>query len=475
MEFLRAVFNHLVLPPQVPGGQDWDVEAISQDVLKRVIRACETIDAVIDSPWSEAFQSLRASFHACFSLNSGRLERSTMLEHFSQLDQTHMLILHVVEQNSALLVRRDTWLVEHMYKRFVVANENSNGQQCIFEAFETSATSERVLAADGALQWDFPGRSVQVPLDVFADVPFQESLATFLEQASMESLHSLQANAWKANVSVIETRDTTDPALITHMLMPLLEAIGSHYQAPVLRKRVRDEVNIQGEDLPWRRLPFWLVLRVAAQRQLSLALGNERGRIGYKFLMCVLLSQLLQESAGKLSPELAMTLRAKICRRMAKLELEKAKVKSANAEISELLFTRIGPIIKAIVEKATVQVEATWEKYKQETTRHIPKLPLRAPDYALQLSLSHSSEYLSNLLSSPQIRQADLASVSLPEPLDKAVRQSQDFTNHIFGLAAMELRINHDDHSDLDTASAYPCLAHEEVRSLLQFGPRDLF
>ncbi|KAI0977550.1 hypothetical protein F4678DRAFT_455700 [Xylaria arbuscula] len=439
MDLLRAVFNHLVLPHQVPGGQDSDVEAISHDVLKRIIHACETIDAVIDSPWSEAFQSLRASLDACLSLNSGRLERSTMLEHFSQLEQTHMLILHVVEQNSALLVRRDT----------------CNGQQCIIEAFETSATTERVLAADGALQWDFPGRSVQVPLNVFANVPFQESLAAFLEQASMESLHSLQANTWKANVSITETRDTTDPALVTHMLMPLLGAIGSHYQAPVLRKRVRDEVNIQGEDLPWRRLPFWLVLRVAAQRQLSLALGNERGRIGYKFLMCVLLCQLLQESVGKLSPELAMTLRAKICRRMAKLELDKAKVQSANAEISEPLFARIGPMIKAIVEEATAQVEATWERFKQETTRHIPKLPLRAPDYALRLSLSHSSEYFSNLLSSPQIRQADLALASLPEPLDKAVRQSQDFTNHIFRLTAMELRINPDDQFGLDTASAY--------------------
>ncbi len=112
MDLLHAVFNHLVLPPQVPGGQDADVEAISHDVLKRIIRACETIDAVIDSPWSEAFQSLRASLNACVSLNSGRLERSTMLEHFSQLDQTNMLILHVVEQNSALLIRRDTWLVD---------------------------------------------------------------------------------------------------------------------------------------------------------------------------------------------------------------------------------------------------------------------------------------------------------------------------------------------------------------------------
>ena len=60
----------------------------------------------------------------------------------------------------------------------------------------------------------------------------------------MESLKRFEARSAKANMSVIEARDTTDPALVTPMLMPLLEAVGSPVNVPRLRKRVRDDVNI---------------------------------------------------------------------------------------------------------------------------------------------------------------------------------------------------------------------------------------
>ncbi len=112
MDLLNAVFNHLVLPPQIPGEQDSDIEAVSRNILRRAIRTCEAADTLADLPWSEAFQSLRASFKSCFVLNQGRLEKSTMLEHFRNLQVHHLLVLHVVNQNAALLVRRENWLVK---------------------------------------------------------------------------------------------------------------------------------------------------------------------------------------------------------------------------------------------------------------------------------------------------------------------------------------------------------------------------
>lgn len=294
-----------------------------------------------------------------------------------------------------------------------------------------------------------------MPLDNFADEPFQEGLAAFLEQASVESLYSLQAHTRKANVSVTEARDTTDPALITQMLIPLLEAIGTPFQAPVLRKRIRDDVNIRDAELPWRRLPFWLVLRVAAQRQLSHSLGNEQGRIGYKLLMCILLAELLKESAGKLDPELTITLRAKLCRRMAKLKIDRTKAESTNVKVYEYLFGRIDPVIKAVIEEATAQVEAAWRSFKQATTRRIPKLPLRASNHALQLSLVNSGGYLDDLLTSQFSRQAIPPSFNLPHPLDKAIKQTQDFTNHVFRLADMEVRVDQDKQPEPDTTQGY--------------------
>lgn len=331
-------------------------------------------------------------------------------------------------------------------------------QRVFFEAFETSAASAEVIAAGHAVQWDFPGRSAQLPLATFNDGPFQECLSDFLEQASMESLYNLQASARKANVSVTEVRDTTDPALITQMLISLLEAMGSYFQAPVLRKRVRDEVNIQDANLPWRRLPFWLVLRVASHRQFSLTLGNEQGRVGYKFLLCLLLAELLDESAGKLSPDLVTTLRAKLCGRMAKLETERTIVEPSDPDGYALLFDRLCPRIESSIQEATAQVETAWDHFKRKITRHVPKLPFRAPDLALSLSLPNSSEHLDCLLNSRPQRPSGSTSSDLPQPLDKAIRQTQEFTDHMFRLAAMETRVKHDDLLNGDCSYEIRCI-----------------
>ncbi|KAI8963576.1 hypothetical protein F5Y11DRAFT_144057 [Daldinia sp. FL1419] len=439
MDLLQTVFNHLVLPPRLPGSQDSDIEAVSYDVLMRMIRACSTVEDLADPPWSEAFQSLRVSLEECLTLHSGRLEKSTLLDHFRKLQPHRMLILHIIEQNAALLIRRTIENGEHYV---------------VFEAFEASPVSEQVLAAGHALQWDFPGRSARLPLSSFTDEPFQECLATFLEQASVESLYSLQATAQKANVSITEARDTTDPALITQMLMPILEAMGSHFQPPLLRKRVRDDVNIQNADLPWRRLPFWLVLRVAAQRHLCLTLGNDQGRVGYKFLISLLLADLLKQSAGKLNPAMVITLRTKLCRRMAKLEMDKAGIKPSRTKAHESMFNLISPLIENTIREATTQVENAWESFKKATTRHIPALPLYANN-ALRLSLSNSGAYLNRLLYARQKQKSNITSLNLPQPLDKAIQQTQDFTDNIFRLADMEARIKDDEFPARDTPAGF--------------------
>ncbi|KAI0600730.1 hypothetical protein F4775DRAFT_48634 [Biscogniauxia sp. FL1348] len=439
---LRAVFNHLVLPPQIPNEPDEDPEAVSHDILSRFIHACRNVvNAHVGEPWTEAFQSLQSSLETCLILNRCQLEKKTVLDHLRRFDEDTTLILHVAEQNAALLIRYDTSELE---------------KQVIFESFETSAVSEKVLAASQALQWDFPGHSVRLPYAEFADEEFQKSLATFLEQATTESLYNLSAQAQKAKVSVIETRDTADPALITQMLMPLLESMGSRFDAPVLRKRVRDDVNHGKGDFPWRRLPFWLVLRVAAQRQLGLRLDCQQGRIAYKVLMGTLLAKLLDDVRGNLDPHLVVRLRAKLGRRMAKLELElemerkrsKSNPKSdsksdsksdpTTARACDVLFAHFRPVIETAIKEATAQVETAWEAFKRASTPHIPTLHWRAPASALTLSLPNSGRYLDRLLANPRSKKVVLPSLTLPNPLDHAITQAQKFTDHVFQLASTE-------------------------------------
>lgn len=296
-----------------------------------------------------------------------------------------------------------------------------------------------VLATESALQWEFPGHAVEIPLDEFLGESFCEHLAAFLEQASSESLPRFRASSAKAKVSVIEARDTTDPALITQFLLPLLEAVGSSIEVPILRKRVRDDVNIENAELPWRRLPFWLILRVSIHRQLLFFLGNESGRACYKFLICTVLAQLLEDCADQMDPELTLLLRAKLCRRLAKLETDKSPASSSI--VYNHLFESVGPMLKEIIEEATYQVKSAWAKFKSSIARTIPRLPLRADEQSLHLSLPNSGKYFTNLMATSLSQKRGAASLHLAPSGNGTIEQVTEFTSKYFTLARWERSI----------------------------------
>ncbi|KAM0478277.1 hypothetical protein ACHAPX_005467 [Trichoderma viride] len=372
-----------------------------------------------------------------------------MLRYFAQIKPQDVLILHVIEQNAAILIRHE-----------IDDNEEAS---VVVESFETSPATEHVLAADNALLWDFPGRSVCLTLAEFKDEKLQESLAAFLEKASIESIHSLQAQARKAGKVVSELRDTSDPALITQMLMAILEAIGEFATVPTLRKRVRDDVNlVEAASLPWRRLPFWLVLRVAVQRQLGLSLGQS-GRACYKLLMSIFFANLLYDATKMLAikedkvanvfsmnevktlePELVFALRTKLCRRMIKIEREKALLQT-HKEAFEEFFSNVAPTIEASIEFANSSVETLWNDVKKETERVIGQLPLRAPEKSLHLSLQNSSGYLSKLLTAKQAPPTPSnVSLHLPDRLIEQIGESHNFFSRIYVLSQLEQKIELD-------------------------------
>jgi hypothetical protein len=107
--------------------------------------------------------------------------------------------------------------------------------------------------------------------------------------------------------------------------MTILEVNGTRVYPPLLRKRVRDEVSWDGAEIPWRRAPFWLLLKVAVQRHLFSVCGDAGGRTLYKFLMCLVMSRLLDEATPHLIPEVLVHIKAKLCKRLVKLKVERAR------------------------------------------------------------------------------------------------------------------------------------------------------
>ena len=105
MTLFESIFNHLVLPPKLPGQQDIDIEGIEQSILTRLIRACDTLGKFTGQQLGETWASVRHALRVCLKINPGCLEKVSMLQEFSNFQPKDLLILYVAKQNAALLVR----------------------------------------------------------------------------------------------------------------------------------------------------------------------------------------------------------------------------------------------------------------------------------------------------------------------------------------------------------------------------------
>ena len=93
MSVLMEVFNHLVLPPQLPGKQDTN---IATSTLSRLASHGQT------PPWYAIRQYLRRC--QCLHIN-GQLEKRTLISTFCNFNEEQPLLLHIAEQNAALIIR----------------------------------------------------------------------------------------------------------------------------------------------------------------------------------------------------------------------------------------------------------------------------------------------------------------------------------------------------------------------------------
>ena len=312
----------------------------------------------------------------------------------------------------------------------------------IFETFETSPLSADVLAAQNALQWDFPSRAASLPSATFFDPTFRDTLAIFLAQASSETIEKFATHIHKAGGNVPEIRQPADPALISQILLPMIEALGKPMQVPGLRKQIRDDVNLDASEgaLPWRRSPFWLTLRVTIQHHLGLALGDEAGRAYYKFLICIVLAQLMADCAEGLTPEKTVWARSKLCRRLAKLEMDRAGTTPGGRAVYKQLFGSTTSFFRDTIQAVTLHLETAWDQYKRDITPTIPKLPLRAGPADFRLPLSNSAKYLQNAvkLASQKRSQAE----AIAKPTGRSVDdQFQRFADQYYDLAKLEIDI----------------------------------
>jgi Protein of unknown function (DUF3638) len=357
----------------------------------------------------------------------------------------------------------------HLANLLTLAVISVQGDIVIFEAFEASPLSEKVLAAEKALQWDFPGSAVAIPYSVFENTSFQDELAAFLEQASTESTKRFAAHTNKAGSFAFESRDTVDPSLITQMLMTLLEVNGCRIYPQLLRKRVRDDVCwTDGAEEPWRRCPYWLVLRVGLERHLCTLHGGEAGIVHYKFLLCLALSGLIEDGLDHLSPELLALLNAKLTRRIVKLEVDKGRASPRARSVYDPLLAALDSLFHKTIKKASGRIELVWNNFKENIRRPIPFLQRRAEEQHLTLRLPNSGPYLQRVLSSHwRMHSAPASSESyrLPTRFDASAAtttQFKAFASRYYLLSDLEAEIEEN-----QLAPPISTMSHEEYCMML--------
>lgn len=285
-----------------------------------------------------------------------------------------------------------------------------------------------------------------VSLSTFLEDGFINNLSTFLEHASRESIKDFAAHTFKAGATIFEYRNTPEPSLVTSMLMAILQQNGRRFAPTLLQKRVRDDVCWKNADKPWRRLSYWLILRVSIARFLATELGGGVGRVEYKFMVAHLLSTFLSSmQAASMSVQQLDVLKKKICRRIVKLDADKEHTQdSSTATRLDYLFLHLEPYLRKSVNQASAMVNALWSKQKLLMKQSIPRLPRQASPEDLRIDLRVSRNFLQNVLTGftrPRRRASDQnGSVNIAIAAKKHLNS---FARRHFDLVDLEIESSH--------------------------------
>ncbi|KAF2461227.1 hypothetical protein BDY21DRAFT_296292 [Lineolata rhizophorae] len=296
--YLKYIFHHVFLPPRLPQQDDNDryADLALVECVKKSLREFKQLFHLNAREAVVRGRSMLSRLRRYLEQEvDGKL--STLL---SEMEVDDVLPLHVQAQNAGLLIHRKQ-------------------DSFIFMAFELSAAAESVMSA-GRLRRTFPGSAVEVTRTRVLEPNFLVELERTLDSLAVEMPPDAVVKTTKAGRQVQEERDATLPIYVTELLIAILHANGHTASVIGFHKHVREDVLWDAAKLPWRRSPFWLLLRVSLQWCLALP-ADDAERCGtYKAFMAFFMSRILIHSMKLEMPsEMTYIMMAKVVRRLNKL------------------------------------------------------------------------------------------------------------------------------------------------------------
>jgi hypothetical protein len=104
---LQQVYHHVVLPRDVPGREDGNLHRIDAEIARRLTDSVKQLVCHAPSEDFAKLDAIRLMLSTCGSLNvEGKIDRNLLVRELRQLEDRQALVLHVTEQNAALLIYR---------------------------------------------------------------------------------------------------------------------------------------------------------------------------------------------------------------------------------------------------------------------------------------------------------------------------------------------------------------------------------
>lgn len=278
-----------------------------------------------------------------------------------------------------------------------------DSETVVVETFEVSAANEEVMSTQGRLIRSFPGRAVACPSSRFFDTSFQSQLQLALCRLATEPPPAnYNPTAMKAGSKLHEIRDTMRPGFVNDYLMTILSVLGAEHTSLTISKYVRDEVLWQNIDRPWRRAPFWLFLRVAVLRTLSMTWSPADTLYQYKLWMVEVVARLLDYGCEvSVDPGMLSVAHAKLARRAIKFEQAYGKLDGSAAQ--------------NVSDKARKALQQIWSSHLDSHSL-TEKLPVAGWVDDTWLSLSHTVRQSLSQAVAPLARSKQSSAIALQAP-----------------------------------------------------------
>ena len=95
---LESLFNHLALPPRLPGKEDNNIDLIEHALLDRLLDVSRTLRDLPNNKFRDQWDCVHFSLQTCKVVNAGgKLNKTPLLTEFRRLEREGILILHIAE------------------------------------------------------------------------------------------------------------------------------------------------------------------------------------------------------------------------------------------------------------------------------------------------------------------------------------------------------------------------------------------